>query len=38
MPHPEAFIFPEQHPRWSRERVPDGSGLRIFKNAIAYFG
>jgi phosphoribosylformylglycinamidine (FGAM) synthase-like amidotransferase family enzyme len=38
MPHPEAFIFPEQHPRWKRERIGEGSGLAIFKNAVAYFG
>jgi phosphoribosylformylglycinamidine synthase subunit PurQ / glutaminase len=38
MPHPEAFIFPEQHPRWKRERITEGSGLAIFRNAVRYFG
>jgi phosphoribosylformylglycinamidine synthase len=37
MPHPEAFIFPEQHPRWRRELILDGSGLAIFKNAVGFF-
>ncbi len=36
MPHPEVFIRPTQHPRWTRnkERVP--AGLEIFKNAVRY--
>jgi phosphoribosylformylglycinamidine synthase I len=37
MPHPEAFIYPEQHPRWKRARIAEGSGLAIFKNAVRYF-
>lgn len=40
MPHPEAFIFPENHPLWdhpSRRSVAgDCGGLRIFRNAVAY--
>jgi phosphoribosylformylglycinamidine synthase len=38
MPHPERFIDPTQHPRWTRERpagTPDG--LRIFENAVGWF-
>jgi len=46
MPHPEAFLIFENHPRWTRikeERirrglpVPDeGQGLQIFRNAVSY--
>jgi phosphoribosylformylglycinamidine synthase len=39
MPHPERFIQPTQHPRWTREGLrPNGEGLRIFQNAVEYFG
>jgi phosphoribosylformylglycinamidine synthase subunit PurQ / glutaminase len=37
MPHPERFIHPTQHPRWTRERDdknPDG--ITIFNNAVKY--
>jgi len=38
MPHPERFIDPTQHPRWTREPVRDArDGLRIFQNAVGYF-
>jgi len=37
MPHPEAFIFPENHPRWKREKIAYGYGLDIFKNGVGYF-
>jgi phosphoribosylformylglycinamidine synthase len=37
MPHPEGYIFRTQHPRWTREDLPDeGAGLSIFKNAVEY--
>jgi phosphoribosylformylglycinamidine synthase len=37
MPHPENAIFPQQHPRWTREPWrSQGDGLAIFRNAIAY--
>ncbi len=37
MPHPEGFIFREQHPRWTRKDIPEeGSGLQIFRNAVEY--
>ncbi len=37
MPHPEAFVHFTQHPRWTRETLPqEGDGLRIFKNAFDY--
>lgn len=39
MPHPERFIHGTQHPQWTRRRLPDeGQGMRIFRNAVAYFG
>ncbi len=36
MPHPEAFIFPENHPKWTREKIEEGYGLRIFKNGVDF--
>lgn len=37
MPHPEAFLFKMNHPRWTREELADeGQGLKIFKNAVEY--
>ncbi len=39
MPHPERFIEPTQHPRWTREGLlPEGGGLQIFRNAVEFFG
>ncbi|SIN88408.1 phosphoribosylformylglycinamidine synthase subunit I [Singulisphaera sp. GP187] len=38
MPHPERFIDPIHHPRWTRREpgsAPSCDGLRIFQNAIA---
>ncbi len=38
MPHPERFVQPTQHPRWTRDGLqPVGDGLRIFQNAVEYF-
>ena len=38
MPHPERYVDPTQHPRWTRgEAQTPGDGLRIFANAVAYF-
>jgi len=38
MPHPERYIDRTQHPRWTRgEGREEGDGLKIFKNAVAYF-
>ncbi len=34
MPHPEAFLRPEQHPRWARERFEEGQGLALFRNGV----
>jgi phosphoribosylformylglycinamidine synthase subunit PurQ / glutaminase len=37
MPHPEAFVHFTQHPRWTRESLPEeGEGLKIFRNAYRY--
>jgi phosphoribosylformylglycinamidine synthase len=39
MPHPEGYIRRTQHPRWTRNELPDeGDGLAIFRNAVEYFG
>jgi len=38
MPHPERYIDPLQHPRWTRhlDELPEfGDGMRIFTNAVA---
>ncbi|HEX3996941.1 MAG TPA: phosphoribosylformylglycinamidine synthase subunit PurQ [Pirellulales bacterium] len=38
MPHPERYVDPTQHPRWTRgEAQTPGDGLRVFANAVAYF-
>ena len=35
MPHPERFIFPWQHPRWSRDKTRETSdGICLFHNAV----
>jgi phosphoribosylformylglycinamidine synthase len=37
MPHPEAYLHRTNHPRWTREKLPEeGMGLAIFKNAIDF--
>lgn len=37
MPHPEAYLHYTNHPRWTREDLPEeGMGLAIFKNAIDF--
>ena len=37
MPHPEAYLHRTNHPRWTREELPEeGMGLAIFKNAIDF--
>lgn len=38
MPHPERFIEPHQHPKWTRRGATSaGEGFRVFQNAVAYF-
>jgi len=37
MPHPEAYLHRTNHPRWTREDVPEeGMGLALFRNAYDY--
>lgn len=37
MPHPEAYVHRTNHPRWTREDLPEeGLGLRVFRNAVEY--
>lgn len=37
MPHPEAFHHRTNHPRWTREELPEeGDGLILFRNAADY--
>lgn len=41
MPHPEAFLFPQNHPQWMIQRregrLPEyGDGLKLFINAVQY--
>jgi phosphoribosylformylglycinamidine synthase len=37
MPHPEAYLDRTNHPRWTREDLPEeGMGLKIFQNASAF--
>jgi phosphoribosylformylglycinamidine synthase subunit PurQ / glutaminase len=40
MPHPEAFLYAENHPEWTRQASdtrgpgPEGRGLEIFRNGV----
>ncbi len=37
MPHPEAYLHRTNHPRWTRESLPEeGMGLAIFRNAVDF--
>ncbi len=41
MPHPEAYLYPENHPRWDRAQFEgalpeEGQGLSLFRNAVDY--
>ncbi len=37
MPHPEAHVDRVNHPRWTREALPEeGAGLQVFRNAVEY--
>jgi len=37
MPHPEAYLHRTNHPRWTREDLPeDGMGLDLFRNAVSF--
>ena len=37
MPHPEGYLHRTNHPRWTRENLPEeGMGVGIFRNAVEY--
>ncbi len=39
MPHPEAFLYPENHPAWRRRAGGvdgTGDGLQVFRNAVEF--
>lgn len=37
MPHPEAYLHRTNHPRWTREDLPEeGLGVAFFRNAVEY--
>ena len=36
MPHPERFIFREQHPNWRRMKITKPQGLPFFENMIKF--
>ncbi len=37
MPHPEGYLHRTNHPRWTRECLPEeGVGVKIFRNAAEY--
>lgn len=37
MPHPEAFNHFTNHPRWTREKLPEeGAGMKVFRNAVEW--
>ncbi len=37
MPHPEGHLFRTQHPRWTREDLPqEGQGVAVFRNAVEF--
>lgn len=37
MPHPEAFLHRVNHPRWTREQLPEeGQGVILFRNGIDF--
>ena len=37
MPHPEAYLHYTNHPRWTREELPEeGTGVALFRNAVEF--
>jgi phosphoribosylformylglycinamidine synthase I len=36
MPHPEAYLTPYNHPRWTRVRPERAAGLLIFEQGVAF--
>ncbi|MFI4876151.1 MAG: phosphoribosylformylglycinamidine synthase I [Blastopirellula sp. JB062] len=38
MPHPERYLAPTHHPRWTRGEASEvGDGLKVFQNAVQFF-
>jgi len=37
MPHPERFVDPTQHPRWTRHMPARADGTIFFQRAFAYY-
>ena len=35
MPHPEAFVTVQHHPRWTREKLRSENGLALLRNGVA---
>ena len=39
MPHPERYLFGTQHPAWTRHPYQEeGTGMKLFRNGVGYFG
>src|SRR6185436_19244308 len=40
MPHPERNMYATQHPHWTRrpQDSDEGDGMKVFRNAVEYFG
>lgn len=36
MPHPEAFLVPQNHPHWTRENVSPAASEALFRNGIEF--
>ncbi|MBN2650923.1 MAG: phosphoribosylformylglycinamidine synthase subunit PurQ [Spirochaetales bacterium] len=36
MPHPEAFIYPQNHPKWHRTKSDKIDGIKLFENGVNY--
>jgi phosphoribosylformylglycinamidine synthase subunit PurQ / glutaminase len=36
MPHPEAFLVKQNHPGWTRQKVPEECGMEIFNRGVQY--
>jgi len=36
MPHPEAFLHVENHPRWTREPITEAGGIALFRAGVEF--
>ena len=37
MPHPEAYLYKTNNPRWTREKLSEeGMGVKVFRNAVDF--